>query len=105
MAYAEAKVYFDGSHYIAIPHTTRPSKSRNTPLEERVEVKADTLKDKFNENATESTAPLPGYVPFELEEIKVDDIEDVFGAFENNETDESDNSKHSHGLYPLSKYD
>ena len=93
MAYAEAKVYFDGSHYIAIPHTTRPSKSRNTPLEERVEVKADTLKDKFVENATESTAPLPGYVPFELEEIEVDDIEDVFGTFESNETDESDNNE------------
>jgi hypothetical protein len=25
MAYKEAKVYFDGSHYIAIPKTTRPT--------------------------------------------------------------------------------
>ena len=26
MAYGETKVYFDGSHYIAIPHTTRPKR-------------------------------------------------------------------------------
>ena len=25
MAYGETKVYFDGSHYIAIPKTSRPS--------------------------------------------------------------------------------
>jgi len=28
MSFGETKVYFDGSHYIAIPHTTRPSKKR-----------------------------------------------------------------------------
>ena len=39
MAYGETKVYFDGSHYIAIPHTTRPSKKRYKPPEETVEVK------------------------------------------------------------------
>lgn len=26
--YPEAKVYFDGSHYIAIPHTTNPTRRR-----------------------------------------------------------------------------
>ena len=26
MDYAEAKVYFDGSHYIAIPHTEKKKK-------------------------------------------------------------------------------
>lgn len=26
--YPEAKVYFDGSHYIAIPHTTNPGRRR-----------------------------------------------------------------------------
>lgn len=26
--YPEAKVYFDGSHYIAIPHTTNPARRR-----------------------------------------------------------------------------
>lgn len=30
MPYQEAKVYCDGSHYIAIPHTTRKTKPRIT---------------------------------------------------------------------------
>lgn len=38
MAYGESKVYFDGSHYIAIPHTTRPSFKRPKPPEEEIEV-------------------------------------------------------------------
>ena len=38
MSYAEAKVYFDGSHYIAIPHTERPSKKRPKPVEEVITV-------------------------------------------------------------------
>ena len=28
MSYGDAKVYFDGSHYIAIPHTEQPWKKR-----------------------------------------------------------------------------
>ena len=39
MGYAETKVYFDGSHYIAIPHTSRPSRKRYKRFEETVEVK------------------------------------------------------------------
>ena len=38
MPYGECKVYFDGSHYIAIPHTTRPSRRRFKPSEEEIEV-------------------------------------------------------------------
>lgn len=38
MPYGETKVYFDGSHYIAIPHTTRPTKRRPKPLEEKIVV-------------------------------------------------------------------
>ena len=34
MYYPEAKVYSDGNHYIAIPHTTRPSKKRKAEIEE-----------------------------------------------------------------------
>lgn len=37
MFYKEAKVYCDGSHYIAIPHTSNPKK-RNRVVEEPVEV-------------------------------------------------------------------
>ena len=38
MSYEEAKVYFDGSHYIAIPHTERPKKKRLKPVEDIIEV-------------------------------------------------------------------
>ena len=42
MPFEEAKVYFDGSHYIAIPHTTRRVKRR--PKEQEKEI---TIKDTF----------------------------------------------------------
>ena len=38
MAYAEAKVYYDGSHYIAIPHTERKNKRRRIVVEEQITV-------------------------------------------------------------------
>ena len=36
MPFGETKVYFDGSHYIAIPHTTRPTKKRPKPIEKNI---------------------------------------------------------------------
>ena len=36
MAYGEAKVYFDGSHYVAIPHTERPQKPRALKIEKEI---------------------------------------------------------------------
>ena len=41
MAYGETKVYFDGSHYIAIPHTERPKRYRPKPVEEKITVADD----------------------------------------------------------------
>lgn len=38
MSYGETKVYFDGSHYIAIPHTERPQRYRPKPIEEVITV-------------------------------------------------------------------
>ena len=38
MPYGETKVYFDGSHYIAIPHTTRPNLRRTKTPEETITV-------------------------------------------------------------------
>lgn len=38
MPYGECKIYFDGSHYIAIPHTTRPSRRRSKLLDEEIVV-------------------------------------------------------------------
>ena len=81
MAYGETKVYFDGSHYIAIPHTTRPSKKRYKPPEEVVEVKEDNDNVKTKDTDTEnnemdSTLSDLESVPFEveLEEIEVDEM-------------------------------
>ena len=45
MIYRESKVYFDGSHYIAIPHTNRPPSSRRKPVEELIEVRREQSAD------------------------------------------------------------
>ena len=55
MSYGETKVYFDGSHYIAIPHTVRPTKRRIKPIEEEItiiqdeEIKESSLDENFEE--------------------------------------------------------
>ena len=56
MPFYQAKVYFDGSHYIGIPHTERPTKRTVSPLEETIEVPVD------NTENTEGNKP-----PFDLE--------------------------------------
>ena len=38
MAFGETKVYYDGSHYIAIPHTERPKRYRPQLVEEEITV-------------------------------------------------------------------
>lgn len=43
--FAEAKVFFDGSHYIAIPHTTRTTKRRIKPPEETITIDTEEIKD------------------------------------------------------------
>ena len=61
MSYGECKVYFDGSHYIAIPHTTRPSRRRFRPPEEEIEVteqeEPQTTEQEETINAEESAPP------------------------------------------------
>lgn len=52
MPYGETKVYFDGSHYIAIPHTTRPSRPRRKPLEEEI-----TVVENAETQTTQESAP------------------------------------------------
>ena len=54
MPYGETKVYFDGSHYIAIPHTTRPTKRRPKPLEEKI-----VVVDKVEEENGDKPFPEP----------------------------------------------
>ncbi len=53
MPYPETKVYFDGSHYIAIPHTTKPYKPRPKRVEEVIEVQNDTLSSEENMSETQ----------------------------------------------------
>ncbi len=51
MAYGETKVYNDGSHYIAIPHTTRPKRKKSKKIESKKETELKELADKvFSEN-------------------------------------------------------
>ena len=51
MAYGETKVYNDGSHYIAIPHTTRPKLKKSKKIETNKEIELKEIADKvFSEN-------------------------------------------------------
>lgn len=59
----ECKVYFDGSHYIAIPHTTRRYKPRPKKIEEKIIVKPPGA----NEDATENTNAMSGNNPSEIQ--------------------------------------
>ena len=81
MFYGETKIYHDGSHFIGIPHTTRPSKKRYKPEEVTVEVKekdSENKDRKCKDEELESTPLDLEGVPFEveLEEIEVD--EEIF---------------------------
>ena len=58
MSYGETKVYFDGSHYIAIPHTERPVKKRPKPIEETITVIQENDEGSANENLTEPSVSL-----------------------------------------------
>ena len=54
MIYRESKVYFDGSHYIAIPHTNRPPSNRRKPVEELIAVR----QEQSAEAVLQSTEPV-----------------------------------------------
>ncbi|MDD6927617.1 MAG: hypothetical protein PUJ49_07220, partial [bacterium] len=61
MPYQKCKIYNDGSHFIAIPHTTRPAAPKRYRPEEVIEVVDDTLQqpqlnaDKCNAETTLTT--------------------------------------------------
>lgn len=52
MGFRETKIYFDGSHYIAIPHTERKTRYRPKPVEEKITV-ADENEGSETVKATE----------------------------------------------------
>lgn len=81
MPYEESKIYFDGSHYIAIPHTERPAHKRHLLDSSTVKRKASVEEQKQEPyqkklSETESTPSDLEDVPFVLEEIQVD--EEIF---------------------------
>ena len=56
--YGETKIYFDGSHYIGIPHTERPMLKKRKPFEELITVNENTEEDGSEENISESSLPV-----------------------------------------------
>lgn len=68
MPYGETKVYFDGSHYIAIPHTTRPTKRRPKPLEEKI-----VVVDKVEEENGDKPFPEPSETEVESTQQPAED--------------------------------
>ena len=64
MSYGETKVYFDGSHYIAIPHTVRPTKRRSKPIEEEITIiqESEIKKGSLQESTQEPSISLENLV-------------------------------------------
>lgn len=58
MPYGETKVYFDGSHYIAIPYVPNPRKRRVKPPEEEITVVEDNTENKEEQGLAEQSEPL-----------------------------------------------
>ena len=64
MSYGETKVYFDGSHFIAIPHTVRPTKRRSKPIEEEITIiqESEIKEGSLQESAQEPSISLENLV-------------------------------------------
>ena len=70
MPFPQCKVYSDGSHYIAIPHTTRPYRPRRKPKEEIIAVTEELAEEETKEQALlEQSAPSQEDAPMPLENI------------------------------------
>lgn len=67
MSYGETKVYFDGSHYIAIPHTKRPPKRKLSLAVEAVEVKREIVESKEKSTPNDNVD-----VPFSMDTTQLD---------------------------------
>ncbi len=59
MAIEEAKVYFDGSHYIAIPYIPNPRRKRPKPPEELISVEDDHTQRPDEQDPVEPPAAMP----------------------------------------------
>ena len=78
MPYPECKIYFDGSHYIAIPHTEKPYKPRPKKQEELITVRnGKSVAEspcKGEQLIDEASAPQNGDTLLPLEKIAVSGI-------------------------------
>ena len=74
MPYPKCKIYSDGGHYIAIPHTTRPYRPRKKPKEEVITV-TEEVAEETQQPAAEQSAPSTEDAPMPLEETVSDTID------------------------------
>ena len=72
MPYPKCKVYSDGGHYIAIPHTTRPYRPRKKPKEEVIAVMEEVTEEV--QLPAEQSAPSIEDAPMPLEETVLDAV-------------------------------
>lgn len=57
MPYGEAKIYHDGSHFIAIPYVPNPRRRRPKPTEERITVVDENADNETIDGLSESDEP------------------------------------------------
>ena len=74
MPYPKCKIYSDGGHYIAIPHTTRPYRPRKKPKEEVIAV-TEEVAEETQQPAAEQSAPSTEDAPMPLEETLSDTVD------------------------------
>ncbi len=76
MPFGETKVYFDGSHYIAIPYAPNPRKRRAKPPEEIITVVEEDTENNVDEGLADDSKPLIGVSENE-ETSSTDIVEEV----------------------------
>lgn len=74
MPYPKCKIYSDGGHYIAIPHTTRPYRPRRKSKEEVIAV-TEEVAEEVQQSAAEQSAPSTEDAPMPLEETVSDTVD------------------------------
>lgn len=78
MPFGEIKVYYDGSHYIAIPHTERKTKKIPKPIEKRIIVEEmESSPEITDEPSVLDTENTSNFNLEEQNEIKFKDTQDI----------------------------
>ena len=88
MSFGESKVYFDGSHYIAIPHTTKPKRKRPKPVEEEITIIQETEDSTLTENVD-----VPSFVTDNGENFSTDNQNEDTESNTTSKTDAADTSE------------